>query len=436
MQQREWVSSGLAATAGSGHLPQEAASPHRNLALSGLRRLARRRPLLVAMTIAACHATAAAGEPMVGCYPCDSLVQRYWRDPETPWQEQDPTTLLRDHGFGWLRVGVTTQSHPQLSQTGDWATLPWQPGYWSCREVAERVLADAAHAGMRLYLFFFLSDTAAHGGRQMPPEAWKNADLLQTCQLLERHCSETVAYFRGRGLDIEVYEVGNEIERGICGFRPDERVPRPAQVDQLRDLQWMRHNIWTPEALLLMAAIRGIKQADPEGRIVLHIATRPSPEDPLVIGFFEAMVEAGVPFDYAGLSLYPWVGYPSAPPKDDWRADLEAWVAGLAQLGKPGVICEYSYPHHPVTAEPGTVVSALPGYPFSVEGQAAWVRDFLRWCRAHPAVAGSLYFYPDYAWRAEDPAASTQGLFLAQDGRLVPAPALLEFQGPPGTRER
>jgi arabinogalactan endo-1,4-beta-galactosidase len=370
----------------------------------------------------------AVGEPMVGCYPCDSLVRRYWQDPNSPWKERDSIQLLRDHGFTWLRFGITTQSCPELGATPDWESFPWKHDYWSCQEVGERVLAEAARAGMRLCLFFFLSDTAAHAGQQIPPADWKDLDVLQTCQALERYCFETVDHLKRRGLPIAVYEVGNEIERGICGFRPDERVPRPAAVDQLRDVPWMRQNVWLPEALLLTAAIRGIRRADPQGQIVLHIATRPSPEDPLVVGFFEAMLQAGVPFDYAGLSFYPWIGFPTAPPKENWHADLDTWVSALGQLGKPVIICEYSYPHHPVKPEPGMVAAPLPDYPFSPEGQAAWVRDFLEWCQSTPNVAGSFYFYPDYAWGPGEPAGRPEGLFLFDAGQLRPAPALLGFQ--------
>jgi len=383
-------------------------------------------PLMACAVVAAAHGRPVRGDTMLGCYPCDSLVQRYWHDPNTVWHDRDSIKLLREQGFGWLRFGVTTESHPELAPGADWSALPWQDGYWSCREVAARAMAEAAAAGMKLDLFLFLSDTAAHGGQQIPPAAWADADVLGTCRLLEQYCAETARYFADQGLHIEVYEVGNEIERGICGFRPDERVPRPAEVDQLHDLAWMRKSIWVPEALMLTAAIRGIKQVDPEAKIVLHAATRPSPEDALVLGFFEAMVDAGVPFDYAGLSFYPWIGYPSSPPKDDWRADLQTWVAGLARLGKPVVICEYSYPHHPAAGEPGMVAAPLPGYPFTPEGQAAWLPEFLGWCRTAPAIVGSFYFYPDHAWSAGAPEGDTQGLFLAEDGVPVPVPALRE----------
>ena len=374
--------------------------------------------------------------PMIGCYPCDSGVRNYWQDANSPWAQQDAIELLREQGFEWMRFGVTVQNHPELDATADWAALPWKGDYWSCREVGHRAFAQAAAAGMRLYLFLFLSDTAAHAGQQKPPTAWQDADVRQTCRLLEEHCFETVAYLKASGLNIEVYEVGNEIERGICGFRPHERVPCPPAVDQLRDMAWMRDNIWTPEARMLKAAIGGVKRADPQGEIVLHAASRPSPEDLLVTAFFEAMVEFGVPFDYAGLSFYPWVGYPSAPPVDDWRGQLGRWVTDIAALDKPVIVCEYSYPHHPPVQEPGTVVRPVPGFPFTLQGQAKWLREFLDWCRADPSVVGSFYFYPDYAWRPDEPNSRTNGLFLWQDGHLVPVPALLQLGQPSGLPSR
>jgi arabinogalactan endo-1,4-beta-galactosidase len=391
---------------------------------------------LASLAVTAPLASVLLAEPMVGCYPCDSLVQRYWHDVDSGWSDRSSIELLREHGFGWMRFGITTQSHAELSATGDWSALPWQGGYWSCREVGQRALSEAAAAGMKLDLMLFLSDTAAHGGRQEPPAAWRGHDVPQTCRDLEAYCFETGGYFKSRGLDIDLYEVGNEIERGICGFRPDERIARPPDVNQLTDIGWMRANIWTPEALMLTAAIRGIRRADPDAKIVLHAATRPAPEDGLVVAFFEAMAQAGVPFDYAGLSFYPWSGYPSAPPREDWRAQLGNWVAGIALCGKPVLICEFSYPHHPVSPEPGSVAAALPGFPFSPEGQAAWVRDFLGWCRTNPHVARSFYLYPDYIWRVQEPGARTEGLFLSEGGQVSPAPALLEFRRASPEHER
>lgn len=378
------------------------------------------------LAIIACLAAEAAGESMVGCYPCDSLVRRYWQDDGSLWARRDSIESLREHGFNWLRLGVTTQSHGELREESDWSRVPWEGGYWSCQEMAERALREASEAGMKLHLFMFLSDTAAHGGQQFPPEAWADADALSMCAAIERYCFETVERLRALGLDIEVYEVGNEIERGICGFRPGERVVLPEGVDQLNNIPWMRENVWVAEALMLTAAIRGIKRADPDGKIVLHAATRPAPEDGLVVAFFEAMSEAGVPFDYAGLSYYPWIGYLSSPPNDGWRAELGGWVTGIAALGKPVVICEYSYPNHPPEPLPGMVVSPMPGFPFTPEGQAAWLREFLSWCEASPDVLGSFYFYPDYVWGADAPDGGTEGLFRLEDGEVHPMPALRE----------
>ncbi|MBM3501468.1 MAG: hypothetical protein FJX74_22670 [Armatimonadetes bacterium] len=369
----------------------------------------------------------AASEPIVGSYPCDSFVQRYWRDTNSGWAERSAVELLRDHGFEWMRFGVTMQSFPELAAASDWTGLAWQGGYWSCREVGDRALAEASAAGLRLDLMLFLSDTAAHGARQIPPTAWQAYDVPQTCHALERYCFETARHFRRQGLRIELYELGNEIERGILGFRPGERIPLPPGIDQLRNMEWMREHLWAPEAEMLKAAIGGLRRADPTARIVLHISTRPAPEDAIVVGFFEAMTAAGVPFDIAGLSYYPWIGYPSAPPTPDWRRELRGWVDGIARCSKPVLISEYSYPHHPPTPLPGMCAAPLPGYPFTPEGQAAWVREFLSWCEGHPNAVGSFYFYPDHLWRAEEPAARTEGLLALEGGRLQPLPALLAF---------
>jgi hypothetical protein len=67
-------------------------------------------------------------------------------------------------------------------------------------------------------------------------------------------------------------------------------------------------------------------------------------------------------------------------------------IENVAALGKRVQISEYMYPGDPT----GTSGQPDVGYPFSPEGQAAWIRDFLATVLGRPEVERAFYFYPEY----------------------------------------
>ncbi|MBI2302914.1 MAG: glycosyl hydrolase 53 family protein [Armatimonadetes bacterium] len=365
------------------------------------------------LCLLALTAVAGADEPlMLGSTACDYVAHQAWDLRAPGWQ---PLRVLRDHGLTWARVGVTTRDCPELDDAADWHGIPWRGAFWSCRQYAARILRQAAELGMRLDVFLFLSHTAAHGGRQEPSPEWAELPLDQACTMVEASAYTTAAYFARAGLKVEVYEIGNEIERGATGcprFAPD------ARIDWMRMLRedpgWLRDHVWRPEAEVLKAAIRGVKRADPGARILLHISTLPPPNDSFVPAFFAAMADLGVPFDLAGLSLYP-----RGAAWREWERFAAGWVA---RIGRPVVISEFSYPLADAPdADP------LPDYPPTPEGQAAFVRAFLAWCRRTSGVAGAFWFYPDHVpGLIENP---LPGLFLPGDPPQ-PAPALAALMWP------
>jgi len=361
----------------------------------------------------------------IGGWAGDYLAAMIWGKL---WPRPGPVPLLRKHGMEWIKPAITTVSVPELAATpfGEWARLPWRNKFWSCREWGERILREAQEHGMRLALAFYLSDTAANAGIQEPPAAWRGLSVDETARAVEEYCYETARYFAERGLRIELYEIGNEIQWGILGFRPGERVALPAGVHVCNSIGWLRTNVWNVEAKLLKAAIAGVHRANPEAATVVHITgLECSPGDVLVTGFFEAMVEQGVPFDHAGLSLlYPipegWAL--SRYGKLQWFQRLDDAIEAIAALGKGVIICECGYPMAPAEE----AARPMPDYPYSPDGQAAWVRDHLRYFSNNRSVKGFFYWYPDGHRGTKTPyPAGYIGLF-APDGS--PLPALREYE--------
>ncbi len=355
----------------------------------------------------------------------DYLAVRDWGEH---WRSLNPVETLADHGFEWVRVGVTTRSAPALRDTppAQWSSLPWGD-YWSSREWAEQIMREAVAERLRLNVFFFLSDEAAHGGQQNAPPEWAGLSVEETARRVKAYTFETTAYFLNKGLDIELYDIGNEIDTGILNFRPGERITLPPGVDLLRNMDYMRHHVWNIEATLLKSAIEGVKQADPDAQIVLHITNlTSSPGDLFVKTFFQTMVEFGVEFDFAGLT-HP---YPSEPRLSEysttcWFQRLQETIDFLASLGKPVIFSEVAYAH----ATPGVLSPPMQDFPYTPAGQAAWVRRQLRFITSNENIAGFFYFYPDwFPGMTNEPSTPEQestGLFASD---TEPLPALKVFQ--------
>ncbi len=334
---------------------------------------------------------------MFGGTVVDYLWKTIWGENE----DWDCLGQLRDNGMNWVRVGVLMQNNERLAETPveDWKSLPMQG--WSTVEYAEAILREAQEKGFRKNLFLFLSPEAASGAEQPAPKEWKGLTVEETCEKLREYCYDITQYYVDKGLTIDLYDLGNEIERGILEFRPDERIERPEGLDIRNDIDWMRENVWNIEAQLLTAAVEGVRAADPDAKINLHGSCFGlGVDNKLLRGFYQAMVDYGVPFDVIGVSYY-WnlihegdisVGQPQPAyyTTDEFASFLDFCVN---TLGKKFIFSEYVYPSmklDSITYGPDI------GYPYDPAGQAAWMRDFLKYVNDTPEVSGCIYFYPEY----------------------------------------
>jgi arabinogalactan endo-1,4-beta-galactosidase len=326
--------------------------------------------------------------PMIGGVVCDYFAKKTF---DTFWTLLHPLDSLQTNGFNWARVGVLTTSSNDLKTTpvAQWSTLAWKHEYWSSLEYAEQILLEAQNRGMKLNLFFYLSDEAAYGSHQNAPPEWEGLTVAETAAALDDYCYNTAKYFKDKGIEIDVYDIGNEIEMGILNFLPGDRVALPPGTNLWTDMNYMRNNIWSIEATMLKGAIGGVKRADPEAKVVLHITgLGQSVNNLFVHTFFQTMIDNAVPFDYAGLS-WPYDA-PVVRPYFN-TAELANTILFLQGLGKMVIFSEYSYPNSPT----GISEAPAPGYPYSPQGQADWVRDFISFCYAKK-VLGLFYFYPEY----------------------------------------
>jgi len=369
--------------------------------------------------------TAQAVPLAAGALVSDSYYAYRWSSP--PAQPWDVLQDLRRNGFRWLRMWVTTLSCPELRTTNDWSTLEWRNEYWACLEASGAILAAAAALGFRLTAVLFLSDQSASAGGQPLAAAWTGLTPAQLAVAVQQSAADTASYYHSLGLNIEVFEIGNEIDFGICGIQLGTTAPVPPGIDWSADPGWMQSNVWAPCAPLLQAAIDGVKSVYPNAKILLHIAGFGySPGNVLTSAFFQSMVNLGVPFDIAGLS-YPYMFSGGDVPQPYFaQADFLSALDAIAAVGQPIQIVEFNYPAAPA----GITKTPSPSYPFTPTGQASFVHDLAN--AVNGRVEGLWYWGADYylGWpdAANHPELVSSGLFSAYD---TPRPAMVVFADPP-----
>lgn len=284
-------------------------------------------------------------------------------------QRVDPLALIAAQGGEALRLRVW------VGENGP-----------SKRDYASDLAARAHGLGMQVYPVLFLSEDWADVGKQPAPAEWSELPLTARAEAIRSYSRETVAHLLETGIRPPYYEIGNEIDYGISGVF--------AEFDQ-RHLSTLQTSIWPQQAILLQAAIEGVRQADPEARIMLHIAQA---YDPLFSrAFYRSMQDLGVEYDIAGLSFYPSALGPMIVGAFCQTIELLG-----NELGLPAVVAEFAYPGEIPGGGPfGNWRNTLPGYPLTQDGQGSFLADFLADMRAHPNVIGAYYFSPAFHWGGE-----------------------------------
>jgi arabinogalactan endo-1,4-beta-galactosidase len=298
-------------------------------------------------------------------------------------------------GQSWKFDGATDDLFRGMARSGAKA---FRVRLWIGEEIvngtqyALEVVKRATAAGLDPYLVIFLSDDWADMVKQPAPAVWKDLDLEKRAEAVREYSREMVATFRAAGLTNHLYEIGNEIDYGICGVYPGKSTKKnPESLSR-------RH--WPDAATLIRASQEGVRAADPEAKFMLHIAHWWDRE--FCIGFFRFMLDAGVQVDYAGLSYFPSSNIGGSLE----MAQFGDVVSALhAAIDRPVIVPETAYPS---TAEFKGQFSRwkkeTPGYPLTPAGQQRWLQDFLAFAAHHPAIHSVYYWSPEWCgegmWKA------------------------------------
>jgi arabinogalactan endo-1,4-beta-galactosidase len=256
--------------------------------------------------------------------------------------------------------------------------------------------------GMKCSVTLFLSGDWSDIGKQPAPEKWielydwHNLTIDMKCSVVRNYTKNTTTHLLQNGIDADLYEIGNEIDYGICGIFENDLTKR-------ENIQWMENTTWNDMSELIKAGIEGVQSADATSDFILHIAHWWDYN--FSYAFFNKMMDNGVKLDYMGLSFYPSSGIFNIT-----KALMREGNGTLSQqrfqetteelfssVGKPIIVSEYAYPSSGFIIGPFSSFNhEVEGYPLTKQGQKEWLVDFLRWCYEKPFIAGTFYFSPEF----------------------------------------
>jgi len=311
----------------------------------------------------------------------------------------DALQILQDNGLNYARLRVFVNP---------------ADGYHGKAEILEMALR-LKRQGVKLLVDFHYSDNWADPGKQYKPAAWEGYDFDQLKQALYDHTYDICSSLVAQGTPPDMVQIGNEINSGMLWPDGD-------------------YNHFDNLAELLKTGYQAVKDSSSSTLVMLHIAE--GGDNDLAGWWFGNITRRDVPFDVIGISYYPF-----------WHGSLAQLQYNLndisARYGKDVIVVESAYAftdqEDDFLANIASADMAVPGYPFTPEGQQAMLRDIMAIVRAVQNGRGLGVFYWDATWTAvpgngwdsTDPSSGNawenQALFDFNDRAL---PALGEFLNP------
>jgi arabinogalactan endo-1,4-beta-galactosidase len=313
--------------------------------------------------------------------------------------EADALQILKDQGMNYARLRVWVDP---------------ADGYHDKNEILGMALRLKS-LGIKLLVDFHYSDNWADPGKQNKPAAWADYDFEQLKTAVYEHTFDVCNSLVAQGTPPDMIQLGNEINAGMLWPDGD-------------------YNHFDNLAALLKEGYRAVKDCSSSTLVMLHIAE--GGDNELARWWFDNITRRDVPFDVIGISYYAF-----------WHGSLAQLQYNLNDIStrydKDVIVVETAYAF---TDQEDDFLSnianremAVPGYPFTPEGQRAMLRDVMSVVRAVANGRGLGVFYWDATWTAvpgngwdsTDPqsgnAWENQALFDYNDRAL---PALSEFLNP------
>lgn len=289
--------------------------------------------------------------------------------------EIDPLDAFAENGVDCMRIRVWNDPK---SEAGE----PYLAG--NCDIDNYLKLGRLAKSkGYGLLMDIHYSDFWADPGKQMIPKAWQNYQIDEMCDAVYGFTKECLTAAVKEGVAPSLIQVGNEITNGMLW--PIGRLEENG-----------RRGNYDSFCRLVSSGCRACREICPEAKIILHLER--SNDKSVYQEFFTEMKERGVDYDIIGASYYPyWHGTPE---------ELFDNLDSCRRFGKDIMVMELGYGFtdkgYLLDGEEKRLVidaarSYIPGfseiYPISPEGQAKFIRSFLRMA-SERNIDGVFYWEP------------------------------------------
>ena len=285
-------------------------------------------------------------------------------------EEQDVFKTLSEAGVNYIRLRVWNDPYDENGNGygGGNNDLP------TAIELGRR----ATEYGMKVCIDFHYSDFWADPKRQHAPKAWEGMEIDEKCDALYDYTKDSLTQLLEEGVDVEMVQVGNEINNGMAGeyYLPD--------VTQL-----------------LKSGTKAVREiADTYNKdiqVVIHYTNIENNGE--IDSLASNLQNNDVDYDIMGLSYYPfWDG------SFDNMQRISKYIQKT--YNKKVMIAETSYCY---TSEDGdgsgnSLVGTddiVKGYPATVQSQATMVRDV---CAAANEAGLEGVFYWEGTWIPVGPA--------------------------------
>jgi arabinogalactan endo-1,4-beta-galactosidase len=274
--------------------------------------------------------------------------------------EADALQILKDNGLNYARLRVWVDP---------------ADGYHGKAELLEMAVR-LKDLGIKLLVDFHYSDNWADPGKQNKPAAWKDYDFDQLQKAVYEHTFDICKSLVDQGTPPDMIQVGNEINAGMLWPDGD-------------------YNHFDNLAAFLKEGYRAVKDCSSSTLVMLHIAE--GGDNDLARWWFDNITRREVPFDVIGISYYPY-----------WHGSLAELQNNLNDISsrydKDVIVVETAYAFTDQEDDNLSNIAntdlAIPGYPYTPEGQRTMVRDIMSIVRAVPNGRGLGIFYWDATWTA------------------------------------
>ena len=285
-------------------------------------------------------------------------------------EEQDVFQTLSEAGVNYIRLRVWNDPYDENGNGygGGNNDLP------TAIELGKR----ATKYGMKVCIDFHYSDFWADPKRQHAPKAWEGMDIDEKCDALYDYTKDSLTQLLDEGVDVEMVQVGNEINNGMAG---EYYLPNVTQ--------------------LLKSGTKAVREIadtyDKDIQVVIHYTNIESNGE--IDSLASNLQNNDVDYDIMGLSYYPfWDG------SFDNMQRISKYIQKT--YNKKVMIAETSYCY---TSEDGdgsgnSLVGTddiVKGYPATVQSQATMVRDV---CAAANEAGLEGVFYWEGTWIPVGPA--------------------------------